>query len=137
MTATNRGALPVQHLRAACELTITPVLNPADEDRLFGQLAVDQKTRLEQPNGNEVLQGDNQRFGCVTKDKLPLTKEQFDQLTGVNGTYPKALYLTLLMRYTDKLGSELTTENCWHVYIGKAGKTGGPTEPLDCFSHNH
>lgn len=136
VTSTNRGALPVQHLRAACEVTITPVLSPADEDRLFDQLSVDQKDRLEQPNQNEVLQGDNQKFACLTKDRAPLTEEQFKQLTeGVNGKL-SVLYVTLLMRYTDKLGKDLTTENCWHFYFGRVGSVPGFKTPLDYLNHN-
>jgi hypothetical protein len=133
LQATNRGALPVGHLRDACELTISPVLNPPDEDRLFDRLALDQKQRLEQPNDNEVLQGDNVSLPCVTRDrKTVLTKEQFDELKGMNGRRPTlVIYVTYLLRYEDKLGKELSTEGCWHAYIDQ------PDHILNCLKHNH
>jgi hypothetical protein len=130
--STNRGALPFQHLGVACEMTITPILAPTAEDRLFDQLLVDQKNRLNQVNKNEVLQGDNQDFGCITKDRLPITEEQYEDLlrgTTKDGT-PLVVYVTIFMKYTDKLGKELATENCWHVYVG------APDKPLDCLNHN-
>jgi hypothetical protein len=133
VTATNRGALPVQKLKVGCELTMGPVLAPADEDKLFDKLAIDQRKRLEQLNGNEVLQGDNTQFGCFTKDGIPLTEEQFHRLiigTDVDGK-PLAVYVMILMRYTDKLGETLATENCGHLYIAK------PDSPIDCLNHNH
>lgn len=128
--STNRGALPVQHFRVACELTVTPVLGREAEDRLFDQLSVDQKDRLNQPDTTEVLQGDNKGFGCVTKDKIPIDQPTFDALTKSNNGTWSVVYVTILVRYTDKLGKDLTTENCWHVYVGL------PDKPVDCFDHN-
>jgi hypothetical protein len=129
--STNRGGLPAQHFRVACELTISPILDPSAEDRLFDQLEIDQKARLKQPNLNEVLQGDNQDFGCATKDNIPLTDDQIKELRiGMKDGKPEVVYLMILMQYTDKLGEELVTENCGHFQMNMINQR------IDCLNHN-
>jgi hypothetical protein len=124
---TNRGAVPAKNLAVACELTISPVMKPEDEDRLFEEMIHENKQRLSQRNGNEVLQGDNQQAGCVTRN--PNRKLSPEEVIGIDkGTL--VVYEMLLATYDDKIDKGLTTELCGHVYVND------PIHVVDCLNHN-